>query len=349
MVDQHQRHHGLYHGHGARQHAGVVSTLAAQGGLFAGAGDRVLFAADGGGGLEGDAQHDRLAVGDTALDAAGPVGGGAGAAVGASVERVVVLVAGEQGARKAGADLERLAGRQRHQRLGQVRFEFVEHRRAPAGGHVACHALHHPADAVARLANLIDERDHLLGHSRIRAAYHVRLHVGRGHRLGVHRGRGHILDRPDVGHNLHPRVPLQHFSGHRTRGHSPDGLSRRRPPAAGHRPNAVLGVVGGVRVRRPIPQRHGVVVSRTLVLVAHQHGYGRAGGQPVDHTRQNLRVVVLGARRRQPRLARTSPPQLALHVLLAQRQPRRTAVDHHAHPGACDSPTWSPGTAARTC
>lgn len=73
--------------------------------------------------------------------------------------------------------LKTLAGRQRHARLRQLRFQLVEHRRAQAGGHVPCHALHHAPDRVSRYPDLVDALDHSLCRLWVRAADDVRLNL----------------------------------------------------------------------------------------------------------------------------------------------------------------------------
>ena len=80
MIHEHEPRHRLDHGDGAGEDARVVATAGLELGGFAGDGDGLLRLRDGGGGLEGDAEDDVLAVGDAALDAAAAVGRGANAA-----------------------------------------------------------------------------------------------------------------------------------------------------------------------------------------------------------------------------------------------------------------------------
>ena len=63
--------------------------------------------------LERDPEHDRLAVGDPALDAARAVASCVRDLAAVHAERVVVLAAGQPGAGEAAADLEALGRRQR--------------------------------------------------------------------------------------------------------------------------------------------------------------------------------------------------------------------------------------------
>ena len=67
IVQQRHRRHRLHDGHGAGQHAGVVSSAGFEGGVLAVDVHRVLLHQDGGDGLEGDAEVDVLSVADAAL------------------------------------------------------------------------------------------------------------------------------------------------------------------------------------------------------------------------------------------------------------------------------------------
>ena len=75
-------------------------------------GDGLLGGTDRGGGLEGDAEIDRFAVTDAALNSAGAVRGGACASVGVRHEGVVMFGARELGSLETRTDLETLGGGQ---------------------------------------------------------------------------------------------------------------------------------------------------------------------------------------------------------------------------------------------
>jgi hypothetical protein len=92
----------------------------------------VLSQADGGAGLEGDAQLDGPAVADAALDSARSVRRGAQPAARPRDEGVVVLDARHARAGEAAADLEALRGGQGEQVLRELGLELVEHRPADA-------------------------------------------------------------------------------------------------------------------------------------------------------------------------------------------------------------------------
>src|SRR5687767_10474497 len=75
MIHQHQRRHRFHHRHGARQYARIVTATTFQGRVLKFDIHGVLFVHDRGDGLESDAEVNGLAIGDTALDAAGTVAG----------------------------------------------------------------------------------------------------------------------------------------------------------------------------------------------------------------------------------------------------------------------------------
>ena len=208
-------------------------------------------------------------------------------------------------------------------------LELVEDRRPEPRGHVAHHALHHAAHGVA-LADLVHARDHLLRDLRVRAAHDVVLDLLRCHGVVVHLGLD-LLYLLHVAEHLHARVGAQDLLRNGTRRHAADGLPRRGPAAARHGAHAVLGVVGRVRVRGAVLERHLVVVVGPLVLVAHQQRDRRAQRHAVHHPRQDLHLVVLLPRRRQAALPRPPPRQLLLDLRRGNGQPRGHAVHDHAH------------------
>lgn len=172
-VHDDQRGHGLDNGDGAGSDAGVVTALGFEDTLAEVVGGGVLGLADGGRGLEGNAEVDVGAVGDTALDTTGVVGlggeallgGGVGAELGRDIgddEGVVVDGAGDLAASEAGADLEALGGGDAEHGVGELGLELVEAGLTQTDGDVADHAGDGTADAVVVVAELLDH----LGHAR---------------------------------------------------------------------------------------------------------------------------------------------------------------------------------------
>ena len=119
MVQNDHGAHGLYHGNGAWQDAGVVPTLSLEGRGVAVDVDGLLLAEQGGHGLEGYAEVDVLSVGDASLYAAAVVGLGghrlfflrqAFLWAERSAEDVVLFAAPLSDAAEAGTILEDLRG-----------------------------------------------------------------------------------------------------------------------------------------------------------------------------------------------------------------------------------------------
>lgn len=136
-----------------------------------------LSLADGGGGLEGNAEIDGSAVGDPALDAAGVVGLGGQAlcAAGAGLdlgdgEGVVVDGAGDLAATEARADLKALGGGDAEHGVRQLGLELVEARLAQADGDVADHAGDGAADAILVVPESLDHFCHARRRLLVRAA-----------------------------------------------------------------------------------------------------------------------------------------------------------------------------------
>ena len=218
-----------------------MAASAAQGGFVAVDVHRILFAHDGGGGLEGGADDYAFAVGYAALHAAGVVRSGADAS-GVVVERVVVLGAGHARSGEAGADFEALAGGQRQHRARQIRLQLVEHRLAPAGRDAARGALHYPAERIAALPRGLDALYHPRGDVRVGAARDVLFHLVGGHQLRVD-ARLDVPHALDVGDDFDAVFGGEPLAGNRAAGDAPNRLARARASAAHPVADAVLGVV----------------------------------------------------------------------------------------------------------
>mmetsp|Transcript_12624 Transcript_12624/g.46633 ORF Transcript_12624/g.46633 Transcript_12624/m.46633 type:complete len:326 (+) Transcript_12624:227-1204(+) len=323
MVAQHrisdgQSYHGFDHGHCPRQHARIVPALAPHRHFFSVPRDRLLLASDGTCGLERNAHNDGLAIADAALDPATSVGLRSGAAVLVNVEGIVVLNASELRPREAAADLEALRCREGHAGLRQLRLQLVEDGRSEARRDVLHDTFHDPANAIAALAHFVDPADHALSRLRVRTAHDIRLHILQGHRVVVDAALRHLhlSHGLDVSHDASPAGNADQLLRHRPSCHAADGFPRAAASATGHGANAILGVIRGICVRRPVRHRVGVVVLRALVLVPHEHADGSAQRVSVGRdARQDLHRVGLIPGRRQTTLAWTATVQLRLHLL----------------------------------
>mmetsp|Transcript_29832 Transcript_29832/g.62541 ORF Transcript_29832/g.62541 Transcript_29832/m.62541 type:complete len:448 (-) Transcript_29832:12-1355(-) len=324
--------HGLDDGHGAGDHAGVVPALSLQHGIGPHEVRRRLRLSNGGGGLEGDAQHDGHAVADAALHAAAVVGGGEHAAVGLDAEHVVVGGAAHAGAGEARPDLEALGRRDRQHRVPQHRLELVEARLAEPDGHVAQHHAHHAPHRVLLLARLLDAVDHLVRRLEMRAAHHVGVHLLAGD--GVHVGV--LLRALDVPHGADPGddfdavLLLEPLLRDGARRHAPDGLARARAPTAARRPEAVLHLIGEVGVGGPRHLAHFAVVVRPHVFVSDKEADWRAKSDSLFGSGQDGdRIFLISPRAdtSSTSLARTTSVQLNLDIRLGESHPGRHAIN----------------------
>lgn len=363
-VHHHQRGHGLNDGHRPRHHTGVVPPL---GGQDAVAGavvhGRGLLLADGGGGLEADAEVDGGAVGDAALDAAAEVGlgrqPGPGQArpVGARLhgvgrlgrdEGVVVDRAGHLAPAEPGPDLEALGRGDRQHGVREHGLDLVEARLAQAGRRVLDDARHRAADAVRPVAEVGNVRLHLPGDLLVGAPHGEEL----VHRLAVDgleelevvgvRARGRVLgrggeqvlgaDARDEGDDLDAVGQLQVLLGDGAGGHSADRLPCAAPSATGRGLDAVFLQVGPVCVRGSGEHVHGrvAVVLGSLVLVQDQHADRCAQRHAELGAGLDLDTIFLVTRGGNCGLAGATSRHLGLDIVFSQEHARRAAVDYAA-------------------
>ncbi len=116
MIAKYQRDHRLDHWHRTGQHTRIVTTARREGGFAAINRNSALLLANGGRGLEGHPQDNRLAIADAALNATRAISKRPNPLT-IVIKLVVVLFAGKVGAAKAGANFKAFAGWQRHDRF----------------------------------------------------------------------------------------------------------------------------------------------------------------------------------------------------------------------------------------
>src|SRR5262245_33916166 len=280
VVGEHQRGHGLHHGHRAGQDTGVVAAPSAEGRVLVVDVHRVLLVHDRRSGLEGHANVDGLAVGDAALDTTAPVGAGADA-IATHVELVVVLAPGEVGAREARADLETLAGGQAQEGLGEVGLEAIEDGLTPARRAAAHRAAHRAAQRIAVLARGLHRLDHLRGLREVGAANGRPVDPLARHPLGV----GLDGKPPDLrypGHHLHAPARGQELARDGAGGHASGRLAGAGAAPASPVADAELGVVGVIGVARPVLLPDLAVVAGSHVLVGDHEADRRAEGLALE-------------------------------------------------------------------
>mmetsp|Transcript_8905 Transcript_8905/g.40445 ORF Transcript_8905/g.40445 Transcript_8905/m.40445 type:complete len:286 (+) Transcript_8905:372-1229(+) len=282
MVHEYERNHALHHGHRPRHDARIVPSLRLELDVHAVPVHGVLRLGDGARGLERNLELDDLAVGDPALDPAAPVGPGADARFGVHVELVVVLATRGVHAVEPAANLETLRRGQREHSLGEVRLQLVKHRRAEPARATPDDASHHAAARVTLDAHLVDRLDHGVRARLVRAPRDVALDVLHRERRVIHAGCSHVLHLGHVRENLGAGDLRKDLLGDGARGDAADGLTRGGPAAARDGANAVLHVVGGIRVRRSVRDCDLAVILRSVIFVADEHGDWRAQCDAVE-------------------------------------------------------------------
>ena len=158
-----------------------------------------------------------------------------------------------QRAGEAAADLEALRRRQRHQRRARDRPRACRRPARRARRHAARDALDHAAERVAGAARVVDARDHLLGRGRHRGSARCsprrrpasRVRGSTSASIVVHAARPRRRTST-------PRGVAQQLARDRAGRDAADRLARARAPAALPVADAVLRLVGVVRVRRAV-------------------------------------------------------------------------------------------------
>ena len=318
--------HGFYDGDGTGEDAGVVTATAFEFGVFFVFGDGGLGRHDGGGGLEGDAEEDGFAIGDTALNSAGVVGFGADF-VAFHVEVVVVLGAFEGGAGESRADFETFGGWDGEHGFGEVGFEavedgFTEPRRAATDD-----ALDRASDGVSFGADFFDAFDHFFGRDGVASADDVGFDVGGGDGEGIDVG-GNVLDGfdPSEGFEVGTEVGEDFFGDGRS-GNAADGFARGGAATTGGIAGAKFGVVGVVGVRRTVFYGHLVVGLGAVVFITNEDSDGRTEGFSFVGAGEDFAGVGFVARSGDFRLARAAAVEFDLEVGLGEGDEGRAAID----------------------
>mmetsp|Transcript_4472 Transcript_4472/g.16370 ORF Transcript_4472/g.16370 Transcript_4472/m.16370 type:complete len:200 (+) Transcript_4472:232-831(+) len=198
MIHQGERNHGFNHGHGARHDARIVTTARLQFSFLAITIHSILSLRDRRRGFECNLHLNHFAVGDAALNPTRTVGSGTQPLLAIHIKFIIVLAALLQHAIEPTANFKALGRGQAHHRLGEVRFELVEHGRPQATRRVAHDASHHPTARIPSRAHLIDRINHFLCATFIWASNDVRFDVIHRHRRVVHALCLHVSHRAHV-------------------------------------------------------------------------------------------------------------------------------------------------------
>ena len=332
VVREYEGHHGFDNGNGAGQDAGVVATAAFEGGGIAVNVNRLLFGQNRGRGFESRADDDGFAVGDAALNPTRMVGARVNP-VAVVVKRIVVRRAGHGEAGKARTGFKALARGQREHGFCQVRFEFVKDRLAPAGGNAMGDSFDDAAEGIALFAGRVNALNDLLGNLGVGHAGDVGLHLLAGDGDGVDVGNEGV-NLADIGDDVDVAIAFEQFARNCPGCNPANGFARAGSAAALPVANAVFFLIRVIRVRGAVFGPHFSVVFGTRVLVPHHHRDGRAQGLAFKNTRMDFHAVIFFALRSDFALARLAAVEFKLNVFLAEFQPGRASIQHHANPTA---------------
>ena len=268
--------------------------------------DSNLGTGNAGGGLDGGAEDERVAVGDASVDAAGAVAGSVSCDVG---ERVIVLRAAHAGGSEAVAELYAPDARYGENHLGNGRLHRIEEGLAQTGGDSAADTFHHSTDRIAFGRHLGEEGIE-------------------GRIVPFIPCEGQAPDLRQTGINLYRG---NDFPGHHTRSNE----------GKGH-PSGEHSASGGKAVRSVFDPAHPVrmagtgnvgkllIGGRVRILIAEEELEGGAGGQAVLHAPDDLRDILLRAGG-SPLAAGTAAVYVLSEVPGTQRNTLRHAVDLNRH------------------
>ena len=169
--------------------------------------------------------------------------------------------------------------------------------------------------------------------------------AGSGQRTGIRLDRrerhARRVDlRLDVVHALHPGEHLdagrrrEQLARDRAGRDAAHRLARARAAAALPVADPVLRLGRVVGVRRPVDVLHVLVGLGRASWLRTSSAIGVPSVMALEHAREDLDAVVLVARRGERALAGPAPIEVALDLARVDREPRRAAVDHHAHAAA---------------
>ena len=127
---------------------------------------------------------------------------------------------------------------------------------------------------------------------------------------------------------------LQNLVGNRAGGYPDCRFTGRGPATTAIVANAVFLLIGEVSMAGSKLPCDVAVILGSLVLVADQHGYWRAGRHALENAGQDFNPVILAALRDKAALPRLAPVKIGLDQVFGQWHARRHAIDNAANAGA---------------
>ncbi len=193
--------------------------------------------------------------------------------------------------------------------------------------HAARGAFDDGAQRRARLARTVHQRFPALGRSGIGAEERIAINL---FEVEVRRVDRIAADLGDPGMDPHLG---NHQPCDAARRDARRGLARARPAAAAIVADAIFGVIGIIGVAGAISLGDVAIILRPLIDIVDHQADRCAGGLALEHARQDAHPVGFLPLRRVARLAGAALVEERLDVVLAERQPRRAAVDNRAERG----------------
>src|SRR3977135_1778172 len=293
MIGDHARHHGLADRHRTNPDAGIMAALGADLGVSSVTIDGAAGGQDRRSRLDHKTAHDRLPGRNAAQDAARMVRQKGQSAVVAHAHFIGILFAAERRRGKARADLDALDGVNTHERRGEIAVELAIDRCAEARRNAFRHHLDDRPYGGATLADVVEvalEETDLL---RIRTEERIALHLVPVPTRTLDLMWPHLDQRPAHGH------PWHDLARDRSGGNTGRGLARGLPTAAAIVADAVFGIVGEVRMPRPVLVLDvGIILGALIDVVDHQRDWrsGRyllAGSLIEKHAGEDFHLIRL--------------------------------------------------------
>jgi hypothetical protein len=242
--------------------------------------------------------------------------------IGAGAHTIGVFLAAKSRRSEAVADLDTFYRVNAHAGTGELRVELHVEGRTPACRNAGRHAFDDGTERGAGLARRVDEDFPARSGGGIGAEERV---VGDFARVEAFHAVATDLD------DMRDDADFADYQPRDSARRDPRcGFAGRTAPAAAIVAQAVFRVIGIVGVAGTIGGGDLIIVFRTLVDVLDHQADRRAGRPSLEHARQDAHRIGFLPLSREFRRARTTLVEKWLDIGFAQRQPRRTAVNHGA-------------------
>mmetsp|Transcript_20326 Transcript_20326/g.30513 ORF Transcript_20326/g.30513 Transcript_20326/m.30513 type:complete len:337 (-) Transcript_20326:413-1423(-) len=256
-----------------------------------------------------------------------------GARLWIDIELIIMLLPAEERPIESITGFKSLGGWYGHTGLGKVCFEFVKYGRTETRGYVPCDTSYYTANGVTGFANLINAGEHFDCRVLVWTTNDICIHIFdcKGIIVDV---TGDVLDFGNVAKDLNVIVLLEDLPRNGTRGNTPNRLPGTTPPPTRYSPYSILGIIGSIRMRRPVGNTHIIlqIIPGALILVPNQHGNGRARGDALArHAGEDFDCIGLVAGSGDAGLARAASVEVDLDFVAGEFYAGWAAVECDAY------------------